>query len=275
MSSLKIVLIDVAWGDSIFLEAIDDAGNESYALIDSNDTTNYKSSLIFLRKYFQRKFGSSQVTKPVFDWVMLSHAHLDHGQGLKEIMKFFGTNHFYYPKSALNSSLAHLQRYANRPNVNIPHQAIDTNRNFPDFGDAQVEILWPPEDQISNNENDNSIVLSFTLGNMTCMLTGDAEEDVWNVIKTSIPANTVFFKVPHHGSRNGSLDHNHQGTWTTDCPTTALLGMSTHNRPHDHPHQEVLNHFNNRGFTYARTDDNYHLEIILDTNNGFSSKYSN
>ena len=51
MSQLKIILIDVAWGDSIFLEAIDNRGNESYALIDSNDSTSYKSTLIFLKKY--------------------------------------------------------------------------------------------------------------------------------------------------------------------------------------------------------------------------------
>ena len=107
MSQLKIILIDVAWGDSIFLEAIDNQGNESYALIDSNDTTNYKSSLIFLRRYFQRKFNTARIQKPLLDWVMLSHAHLDHGEGLKEIMKVFGTKKFYYPKS-ITLSLIHI-----------------------------------------------------------------------------------------------------------------------------------------------------------------------
>jgi beta-lactamase superfamily II metal-dependent hydrolase len=272
MSQLKIVLIDVAWGDSIFLEAIDNQQNEYYALIDSNDTTNYKSSLIFLRKYFQRKFGHSRITKPLFNWVMLSHAHLDHGQGLKEIMRTFGTSNFYYPKSVDSSSLAHLQQYANR--VGINHQAIDSNRDFPNFGDVNVNVLWPPEDTISNNENDNSIVLSMNLHNKTCMLTGDAEEAVWNVINPMIPNDTVFFKVPHHGSRNGSLDNHLQGTWTAHCPNNALLAMSTHNRPFNHPHQEVLEWFTNNNFSYARTDNNYHLEYIID-NNGIRSKYSN
>lgn len=271
MSQLKIILIDVAWGDSIFLESIDNQGNESYALIDSNDTTNFKSSLIFLKRYFQRKFNTSRITKPLLDWVMLSHAHLDHGQGLKEIMRFFGTKQFYYPKSVDNSSLAHLQQYANR--AGIPHQAIDNNRIFPDFGDAKVDILWPNEDQIADNENDNSIVLSLSVHNQTCILTGDAEEDVWNVIKPQIPNNTVFFKIPHHGSRNGTLDHNLQGTWTTHCPTSAFLAMSTHNRPHNHPHQEVLDVLNAQGYTYSRTDDHYHTEIIVDAA-GIRTKFS-
>lgn len=271
MNQLKIILINVGWGDSIFLEAIDGNGNEHYSLIDSNDTLNYKSSLIFLKRYFQRKFNTSTVTKPLFDWVMLSHAHLDHGQGLKEIMRFFGTKKFYYPKSVLNSSLAHLQNYANR--AGITHQAIDNNRIFPNFGDVEIEILWPNEDDISDNENDNSIVLALKLHNMTCMLTGDAEEDVWNQIKTQIPNDTVFFKIPHHGSRNGTLDHSGNGTWTTDCPQSAFLAMSTHIRPHDHPHQEVLDVLDVKGFTYARTDDNYHIEIVIDLN-GMTTKYS-
>ena len=271
MSQLKIILIDVAWGDSIFLESIDSNGNEHYALIDSNDTTNFKSSLIFLKRYFQRKFNSSTVTKPVFDWVMLSHAHLDHGEGLKEIMKFFGTSRFYYPKSILNSSLAHLQNYANR--ARIRHQAIDNNRNFPNFGDARVKIHWPNEDQISNNENDNSIVMSMNIHDMTCMLTGDAEEEVWNAIKSEIPNSTVFFKVPHHGSSHGTLDHHGNGTWTTNCPTNAFLAMSTHNRPYNHPDNAVLTKLDSDGYNYARTDNNYHVEILIDSN-GIKTKYS-
>ena len=210
MSSLKIILINVGWGDSILLETTDDNGQETYAMIDSNDSSNYKSSLIFLRRYFQRKFNTSTINKPLFDWVMLTHAHMDHGEGLKEIIRTFGTNRFYYSKSVLNSNLAHLQEYANR--TGIAHQAIDNNRVFPNFGDVQIEVLWPNEDEISDNENNNSIVLALKLHQQTCMLTGDAEEEVWNVIKNQIPNDTVFFKVPHHGSRNGSLDQQGQGT---------------------------------------------------------------
>ena len=272
MNQLKIVLIDVGWGDSIFLESIDDNGDEHYALIDSNDSTNNKSSLVFLKKYFQRKFNTAAITKPVFDWVMLSHAHLDHGQGLKKIMQEFGTEKFYYPKSVTNSNLAHLQNYANRAGIN--HQALDNNRVFPDFGDVEIKILWPNEDEISDNENDNSIILSLSLHDQTCMLTGDAEEPVWEVINAQIPNNTVFFKIPHHGSRNGSLKSNDMsGAWTNQIDNQVFLAMSTHNRPYNHPHQEVLDLLDSGGYTYGRTDDNYHLEVTVDQN-GMVTKYS-
>lgn len=271
MSQLKIILIDVAWGDSIFLESIDSNGNEWYALIDSNDTTNFKSSLIFLKRYFQKKFKTSQIDKPLLDWVMLSHAHLDHGQGLKEIMRSFGTKQFYYPKSLANSNLAHLQKYANR--VGINHQAIDSNRVFPNFGDVEIKILWPFEDDVSDNENNNSIVLELGIHNMKCMLTGDAEGEVWDIIKDQISDRTVFFKVPHHGSRNGTLDHANNETWTTNCPSTAFLAISTHIRPYNHPHQEVLDLLDSKGYSYSRTDKNYHTEIILNED-GFNHKFT-
>ncbi len=273
MEQLKIILIDVAWGDSILLEATDNNGNEHYALIDSNDTTSYKSSLIFLKRYFQKKFRTSTFKKPLFEWIMLTHAHLDHGQGLKEIMRTFKTKNFYYPKSLNNTNLAHLQNYANRAKIN--HQAIDNNRSFPDFGNTKVEVLWPQYNgSISNNENNNSIVLSLTQNIKSCILTGDAEEDVWKQIQHNIPPNTAFFKVPHHGSRNGSLDSVGNATWTNHCPKSAILGMSTHNRPYDHPHQIVLDEFNKKGFDCIRTDINYHIEVILDNKPTIQCKYS-
>lgn len=273
MGQLKIILIDVGWGDSIFLEATDKNNDEHYALIDSNDSTNYKSSLIFLRRYFQKKFKTSTFKKPLFDWIMLTHAHMDHGQGLKEIMRTFQTKNFYYPKSLNNSSLAHLQNYANRAQIN--HQAIDDNRIFPDLGDAKVKVLWPEySGSISDNENNNSIVLTLTQDDKSCVLTGDAEEEIWNNIQHKIPANTVFFKVPHHGSRNGSLNSLGIGTWTNHCPTSAILGLSTHNRPFNHPHQVVLNEFTSKNFEYIRTDVNYHIEVILDNTEPVQCKYS-
>jgi hypothetical protein len=55
MRSLNVTLIDVGWGDSILLESIDSNDNSYYALIDSNDSTNFRSSYIFLKKYLVKK----------------------------------------------------------------------------------------------------------------------------------------------------------------------------------------------------------------------------
>src|SRR5882672_4263772 len=97
MAVLRTTLIDVGWGDSLLLESEEDNGEPHYALIDSNDTSTLRSSNIFLRRFFERKNRSFPTSTPVFDWVLLTHAHADHGQGLKRILSDFGTWRLWYP----------------------------------------------------------------------------------------------------------------------------------------------------------------------------------
>jgi len=279
MSSLSVTLIDVAWGDSIFIESIDSIGKKHFALIDSNDSTNIKSTYIYLKRHFEIEGLDLKNDKPVFDWVMLSHAHLDHGQGLKYILKEFGTNHFYYPKSLAWKSLATLISYSTRSkNVNF-HQAIDNTKIFNNLGDVKIEVLWPqynvPYDK--NNENNNSIVLLLALNNISFVLTGDAEEEVWKHISHNIPANTKFFKVPHHGSINGTFDSLTQKSTYLDrlgnvAPNT-ILGISSHLVPYGHPDPSVLSEFQNRNHQFQRTDRNHHITYSIEENN-FKIKYT-
>ena len=100
MSILRVTLIDVGWGDSLLLETVDGQNRTKYGLIDSNDTTTLRSSHIFLKRFFERQNFSIPTSEPLFHWVLLTHAHADHGQGLKRILQDYGTHQFWYPKSA-------------------------------------------------------------------------------------------------------------------------------------------------------------------------------
>lgn len=274
MSTFSITLINVGWGDSIFLESKLDDGNSFYGLIDSNDSVNFRSSQIFIKRHFEILRHDYKSSKPNFDFVMLSHAHNDHAKGLKTLMAAFGTKKFYYPKSAQLGPHAGLLRFANRSSNVIDHECLDTRKIFPTFGDVQIEILWPHHDQMDNNENNNSIVLKLTHGTNIFLLTGDAEELVWHQIGNQIPAQTTFFKVPHHASRNGTFDPSNGSTpWYENCPPNALLGITSHIVPHGHPHQEVLDLLDGDGRNYLRTDQHHHITISSD-GNGIKTKYS-
>lgn len=264
MASINITLIDVGWGDSIFIESIDDNGKSFYGLIDSNDTVKYKSSLIFLKRFFEKKGIVIAEEKPIFEFVILTHAHSDHGQGLKGIMKEFGTKRFWYPKSINWSSLLYLIQYCNRSNNVEFHQSIDDTKILPNLGDATMDVIWPPYGHISNDENNNSIVIVIELNGKSFLLTGDAEEEVWENIANSIPNNTEFFKVPHHGSKNGTFDVNGDSKWLINTPQSAILGISSHVKPFSHPDPEVIDLFNNNNRTYFRTDEHYHITISSD-----------
>lgn len=277
MSYLKVTLIDVGWGDSILIEASNPADpmRPLFGLIDSNDNADrdYWPSWNFLRKHFGLRENEFKVTKPFFEFVMLSHDHSDHGSGLKRIMQRYGTKNFWYPKVTEDESvvLTSLQSYAKHPNVRIDHQAVDSDVQFSKFGDAEFNVLWPPRDTIASNPNNNSIVLALTLDNTTFLLTGDAEGEVWEQIAQNIPANTKFIKVPHHGSKNGTIFHN-ATPWVDHLDGFAEaphLGISCHpNYPNrfDFPHDRVIARFDQRPYPYYRTDMHYHLTFTLQDN---------
>jgi beta-lactamase superfamily II metal-dependent hydrolase len=264
--NLSVTMMDVGWGDSILLEANDQNGEPHYALVDSNDHQSDLSAAVFLKKFFERKGWVIADHKPVFEFIMLSHAHADHGQGLKNIMRQFGTLQFWYPKSIDWSSLTDLLRFSQRSSDVEHHEALNNGKNLPDLGNVKMEVLWPPDNQMDqNNENNNSIIMTLKLGQVSFLLTGDAEEDVWQQIAGRIPPDTRFFKVPHHGSRNGSLNAaSDSGAWLGSCPRDAMLGISCHLKPFDHPHPKVIQLFENGGRAFYRTDTDYHLTFTTD-----------
>ncbi len=267
MGMLRATLIDVGWGDSIFIESRDTSGEKRYALVDSNDTTYFRSSYIFLKRYFEKQDNHQGSSGPAFDFVLLSHPHADHGQGLKSIMREFGTKQFWYPKSFEWGGLADLLRFSNRSNKVLHHQAVDLTKTFPGFGEVSMNILWPPNEENRldrTNQNNNSVVLVLTLGSVSFVLSGDAEEQVWNEIGNSIPASMRFFKVPHHGSVNGTFGPNDCTPWVDRCQSSTLLGISSHVVPFCHPDQKVIDLFTQQRRQFFRTDVHYHITIETD-----------
>ncbi len=267
MSKLRTTLIDVGWGDSLLLESQDSTGTDHYALIDSNDTSTLRSSHIFLKRFFERKKLTIPSTAPVFEWVLLTHAHSDHGQGLKKILRDFGTKRFWYSTPANQPAFfADLLRYAARSSRVGQYDIVDTGKVLPSFGSASMQVLWPNSGQVSQNENDNSAVLAITLGQVSFVLTGDAEADgVWTQIAAQIPQNTGFFKVPHHGSKNGTFTAAGTAPWLANISKTTKLAISSHVRPFSHPDAGVVSALAAYKPTY-RTDEHYHVTVETDGN---------
>ncbi|MEJ2310538.1 MAG: MBL fold metallo-hydrolase [Gammaproteobacteria bacterium] len=264
MSKLRVIMLDVGWGDSILLESEDEAGNRHFAMVDSNDTSRNRFTLNFLKRCLQTKGIDHRDTKHFLDFVLLTHGHADHGQGLKAIMQEFGTRHFWYSKSSNWSSMGSLLSYARLSSNVEHHQAINDGIALPKFGDVELDVIWPIDGRESEaDENNNSVVMTLKLGNQCFVLSGDAEKEVWEHVASEIPAETTFFKVPHHGSINGSFDGD-DPAWLDDCPDAAVLGISCHVGRFGHPHHEVIDLFRNHNREYFRTDEQYHLVFETD-----------
>jgi competence protein ComEC len=282
MSTLSVTLLDVGWGDSIFLESIAQDGSYHFALIDSNDSRFIQRSMNFLKRYFRRhREYVGPLNKPYFDFVLLTHNHEDHASGLKNIIKEFGSKDLFYPHSkqsvTLGALLSFANRQVNRENGYLDHhEAIEVGKPMPKLGDAEIEILWPPEAFDYHNEdvNDTSVVLSIKLGKHPIVLTGDAEKKVWDRIASKIPRGTRFFKVPHHGSVNGTFTSHNRSAWYESCYPYARLGISGDvDKTWVHPDKKVIELFERDNRKYYRTDENYH--ITFKTNGSkYDVKYS-
>lgn len=200
----------------------------------------------------------------LFEWVLLTHAHADHGQGLKKILRDFGTKRFWYSASANQPVfLADLLRYVARSSRVGQYDQVDTNKIMPKFGPATITALWPNPGQVSQNENDNSVVLQITLGQVSFVLTGDAEADgVWTHIANLIPSNTGFFKVPHHGSTNGTFTKAGTTPWLNSISGATKVAIRSHIRPFNHPDPSVVSAL--AKYPSYRTDEHYHVTIETD-----------
>lgn len=273
MSTLSVIFIDVGWGDSILIETVDDAGDTRYALVDCNDTPLSRSSFLFVKRYLERHhvpFGGPN--DRVFDFILLTHGHADHEQGLKAMMQEFRTDWFWYPKSVEHFGLGNVLRYANHSAQTgvIRHQAIDDTKVLDPLGDVALRALWPPHTpggpHDSNNENNNSVALLLTLDQVSFLLTGDLEAGEWTqLIQTHLPIpGLALFQSPHHGARNGMFDGGGNTPWLDALPQSTRIAMSSHIRPHGHPAPEVVQELDNRNRVPFRTDEHYHLFFRTD-----------
>ena len=221
--------------------------------------------MIFLKRHLEKNQVDLDPDQPLFEFVLLTHSHTDHGQGLKAILKAHGARRFWYPKSNNWGSQAYLIKYANRSSRVVQHEAVDNSREPFYLGPVKVEFLWPPYGYVDQkNENNNSVVLLLTLGQVSMLLTGDAEESAWQHLASQIPPSTRLIKVPHHGSINGAFDQQGRETWPAQITWQPTLGISSHIRPFKHPDPQVTDLFAAKGWPCYRTDESYHLTFATE-----------
>jgi competence protein ComEC len=137
------------------------------------------------------------------DEVILSHADLDHFNGLPALLERFPVGQVtstptFADKSTpgVRETLAALERF------HIPLRIVEAGHRL-SAGEVEIEVLHPEGIKPEGKENFRSLVLVVRHGNHRLMLTGDLEGPGLARVVNLPPPHVDVLMAPHHGSRAG------------------------------------------------------------------------
>ncbi|WP_404331079.1 MBL fold metallo-hydrolase [Mesobacillus maritimus] len=243
LPELKVHYIDVGQADSTLVQFSND-GEDFSILIDAgnwnrNDVVNYLTSQ-----------SISQI-----DIAIGTHPDADHIGQLDKILSSFAVEEVWLSGNTSNSQT--FQRLIS---------AIDTydiNYYEPRMGDEfeigplQIDVLYPRT--ISENDNDESISLKVTYGEVRFIFTGDAStSDELKMLQSGLDMDADILQLGHHGSSTST----HPTFLSEVSPSVAIYSAGVDNS-YGHPHEEVVNRIKSSNINLYGT--NVHGTIIVST----------
>ncbi|MEA2104414.1 MAG: DNA internalization-related competence protein ComEC/Rec2 [Candidatus Cloacimonadota bacterium] len=248
---LKLTVLDVKLGDSIFLQTplkkniLIDTGNKSQHL-------NYGERVV-MPYLLNEKIDH-------LDLLVLTHPHADHIGGAAYIINKIKINRVLMPKCDYDSELYHkLENLIGEKEISVTF--ADTSVVFDDFPSVKLDLLFPVYDYYSENVNNYSIVLRCDYKEFSCLLTGDAEKEVenWLVEIYGDGLDVDVLKVCHHGSKTSST----QEFLQLVTPEYAAVSVGTPNK-FGLPNKIIMDRLEQNTNEYFRTDRDGAIIFLTD-----------
>ena len=249
--TLKCTFIDVGQGDSILIEfpgtkkmLIDGGGDP----LESFDVGEHIVSPFLFRKGIKK-----------INFLVLTHAHPDHLNGLKAVVRTFRISEYWEAFSPRRDE-SYRELKESLP-THIP-QKRTFRGHFIQEGKVRVEILHPERGELFVNavENNQSLVLRVDYGKTTFLLTADIEADAEKeILENGIEVRCQALKSPHHGSTSSSS----QDFLDKASPRIVVISVGEGNR-HGFPDIDVLERYKKIGAEVFRTDLQGAVEVSSD-----------
>ena len=192
------------------------------------------------------------------DYMISSHYDEDHLGGLVKCLDNFEVEH------VLGSDYVHTSELFNTfMNTATAHAIIVEYPSVGDtyeFGTGSFTVMAP--DGISQNSNDNSVVIRLVNGNNSFMFMGDAEEtSEQDMISTGMNVDCDVLSLGHHGSASST-------TWDlleASTPSWAVISCGQDNS-YGHPSAETMGKLKDMDIPVFRTDDQGTIIALSDGN---------
>lgn len=181
------------------------------------------------------------------DYMISSHYDEDHLGGLVKCLDNFEVEH------VLGSDYVHTSDLFNTfMNTATAHAIIVEYPSVGDtyeFGTGSFTVMAP--DGISQNSNDNSVVIRLVNGNNSFMFMGDAEEtSEQDMISTGMNLDCDVLSLGHHGSASST-------SWDlleASTPSWAVISCGQDNS-YGHPAASTMEKLRDMNIPVYRTDD--------------------
>lgn len=182
-----------------------------------------------------------------FDYIIASHYDADHLSGLIGVLHTFSVETVIGPDYVHDSNTYEsFLDTVDSLGYSVVHP--DAGDTFP-LGDAYFTVLAPSE--ITDDSNNNSIVIRIVCGDTSFLLMGDAEqESEERICSLGLPLSSDVLCPGHHGSSDAT------GTELLRFvqPQYAVISVGADNE-YGHPHQSTLNRLADAGVEVLRTDE--------------------
>ena len=192
------------------------------------------------------------------DWLAVTHGDLDHAGGAPTVMRDLRPREVWegvpVPRDLRMQALR-----AKAQAQGVVWRRLATGHTL-EVGGAVVEVLNPPlpDWERRDNRNDDSLVVRVQLGQVSLLLTGDAERQAEDDVAVNHSARLRVLSAPHHGSRTSSTP----GLLRRFLPHAVFVSAGRANT-FGHPAPDVLARYEQLGVEVFRTD--LDGAIILET----------
>ncbi len=246
--NFKVTFIDVGQGESILVEL----PGTTKMLIDGggvpDDTFDIGENVV--SPFLWRK-GIKKI-----HYLVLTHPHPDHMNGLKAVAKNFKIGTFWEGYSVLANETYAL--FLNSLPSKIPRKRTLTGYQTT-IKDVFIRLIHPPQrDSLTDRVfNDFSLVMHISYGSNSFLFTGDIGKEVEKaLLDQNVPLKSQVLKSPHHASNSSS-------SWEfleAVTPKIVVISVGEGNK-YGLPNKDVLARYSAIGAQVYRTDQHGAVEI--------------
>ncbi|MBQ1814601.1 MAG: MBL fold metallo-hydrolase [Ruminococcus sp.] len=238
---LIVHFLDVGQGDAIFIEL----PNGKTMLVDAGENYHGQGIIDYVQTIGYHKL----------DYVVATHPHEDHIGSMPYIVRNFEIGSIYMPDVTANTAtFESLLKTIKAKGLRVKNGR--TGVHIIKDGELTADIIAPDKPDESNLNN-SSIVLLLTFGNVSYLLTGDAETKELNAIRADMHATVL--KAGHHGSKTSTT----QTLLKKISPCVTVISCGKNN-DYGHPHAEVLKMLKSVNSSVYRTDRDQTVIVATD-----------